>query len=176
MDKKWYAIRVVTGREKKAKENIERELDIENLTEYVDNILLPTEKEYKLRNGKKFSRERIVFPGYLYIQASLLGELPRTIKHTDMVVNFVLDGRGNPAEVRQSEIDRIMGNVEKSKEGKVPYIVGEEVNVVDGPFATFKGEVSDVNEDKEKLKVVVKIFGRETPVDLNYMQVEKIKS
>lgn len=175
MENKWYAVRVVTGKEKKAKENIERELEFEKLEKYVNNILLPTEKEYKLRNGKKYSREKIVFPGYLYIEANLIGELPRLLKKTDCVVNFVLDGRGKPAEVKQTEIDRIMGNIQKSVEGKIPYVVGESVNVIDGPFLNFKGEVTEVNEEKEKLKVIVKIFGRETPIDLNYMQVEKYK-
>jgi len=170
---KWYALRVVSGKEKKAIENLEFELDVNDLNKFVENLLLPMEKEFKLKNGKKVSKEKLTFPGYLLLQADLNGELERIVKRTNFIIEFIGDS-GQPTALKQKEVDRIIGKIEETAdENYVPYIVGEFVDIVDGPFSTFKGEITEVNEAKKTLKVNVAIFGRVNAVDLSYLQVEK---
>jgi transcriptional antiterminator NusG len=176
--KKWYVIRAVSGKEKKVKQQLELEIDRQKLNDYVDQVLIPTEKIYQIRNGKKISKERNYFPGYVLIEAALIGEVEHVIKSMNNVIGFL--GRekgGDPLPMRQSEVNRILGKVDElsdtDAEMEIPFVVGESVKVVDGPFNNFNGVIEEVNEDKKKLKVMVKIFGRKTPLELSYLQVEK---
>jgi len=171
---KWYALRVVAGKERKAMENLEFELDVNNMNKYVANLLLPMEREYKIKNGKKTSRDRLTFPGYLLFEATLIGELPRIVRRTNFIIEFTGDNYGKPAPLRQFEVDRIIGKIEEEKDiTNIPYIVGETVDIIDGAFATFKGEITEIDEVKELISLNVTIFGRETPVTLSYLQVDK---
>ena len=176
--KKWYVIRAVSGQEKKVKQYIETEISRLGMENYVSQVLIPTEKVYQIKNGKKVSKERSYFPGYVLIEANLVGEIPHTIKNIPGVIGF-LGAKGNeePVPLRQSEINRILGKVdelaESNEELNIPFIVGETVKVVDGPFNSFSGIIEEINEEKKKLKVMVKIFGRKTPLELSFMQVEK---
>lgn len=174
--KKWYVVRAVSGKEKKVKEYLESEINRLNLQDYISQILIPTEKIYQVRKGKKISKERNYFPGYVLIEAALVGEIPHIIRNIPNVLGFL--GSGNePSPIRASEVKRILGKVDElAEQGEginVPFIVGETVKVIDGPFNSFSGVIEEINEDKKKLKVMVKIFGRKTPLELNFMQVEK---
>jgi len=178
LDKKWYVVRAVSGKEKKVKELIDTEIVRYNLHDYISQILIPTEKVYQIRNGKKISKERNFFPGYVLIEASLTGEVPHIIKNVNGVIGFLgTEKGGDPVPLRMSEVNRILGKVdelsENNEELSVPYVVGETVKVTDGPFNSFSGIIEEVNEEKKKLKVMVKIFGRKTPLELGFMQVEK---
>lgn len=174
--KKWYVVRAVSGGEKKVKQYIESEINRLGLHDYISQILIPTEKVYQIRKGKKISAERNYFPGYVLIEAALVGEIPHIIKNVPGVIGFLGSG-DNPVPLRQSEVSRILGKVdelsEKDEELNIPFIVGETVKVTDGPFNSFTGVIEELNEEKKKLKVMVKIFGRKTPLELSFMQVEK---
>ena len=173
---KWYVVRVITGQEKKIKDYIELELEREKLSSFVKNILIPLEKVVQLRNGKKVTREKNFFPGYVLIEVSLETEVFHTIKGVNGVVGF-LGNKDEPIPMRDSEIERILSKVNAMQDEveslEVPFMVGETVRIIDGPFNTFIGTVDHVNENAKRLKVIVKIFGRKTIVELNYMQVEK---
>lgn len=176
--KHWYVVRAISGKEKKVKEAIESEIKAMGLQDYVTQVLIPTEKVFQIRNGKKISKERSYLPGYVLIEAALIGEVPHTIKNITNVIGFLgAEKKGDPIPLRISEVNRILGKVdelaETSEEINIPFVVGEAVKVVDGPFNTFEGVIEEVNEEKKKLKVMVKIFGRKTPVELGYLQVEK---
>jgi transcriptional antiterminator NusG len=176
--KKWYVIRAISGKEKKVKEYIEAEIKANGLQDYVEQILIPTEKVFQIRNGKKVSKERNFLPGYVLIEAALVGEVPHIIRNINNVIGFLgAEKRGEPLPMRQSEVNRMLGKVDELAESdeaiNIPYIVGEPVKVIDGPFNGFDGIIEEVNEEKKKLKVMVKIFGRKTPLELGYMQVEK---
>ena len=174
----WYVLRVMGGKEKKTVSFIEKEIDRLKMNKFVSQILVPTEKVYQIRNGKKVSKERNFFPGYVLIEADLVGEIPHTIKAIPGVIGFLGATKGGePVPMRQSEVNRILGKVdelaETEEELKIPFVVGESVKVIDGPFNNFSGVIDDINEDKKKLKVMVKIFGRKNLLELSYMQVEK---
>jgi len=174
--KKWYVVRAVSGKEKKVKEYIESEINRLGMQDFLSQVLIPTEKVYQVRKGKKISKERNYFPGYVLIEAALVGELTHIIRNVPNVLGFL--GTGNePSPIRASEVKRILGKVdelaEQSEGINVPFIVGETVKVVDGPFNSFSGVIEEINEEKKKLKVMVKIFGRKTPLELTFMQVEK---
>jgi transcriptional antiterminator NusG len=174
--KKWYVVRAVSGKEKKVKEYIESEINRLGLQDFLSQVLIPTEKVYQVRKGKKISKERNYFPGYVLIEAALVGELTHIIRNVPNVLGFL--GTGNePSPMRASEVKRILGKVDElAEQGEginVPFIVGETVKVIDGPFNSFSGVIEEINEEKKKLKVMVKIFGRKTPLELNFMQVEK---
>jgi transcriptional antiterminator NusG len=176
--KKWYVLRAIGGKEKKVKEYIENEIAIGDLKGYVDQVLIPTEKVYQIRNGKKISKERNFFPGYVLIEAALVGEVAHTLRNFPNVIGFLGDTKGgDPVPMRQSEVNRILGRVdelaETDEELNIPYVVGETVKVIDGPFNGFNGTIEEINEEKKKLQVMVKIFGRKTPLELSFMQVEK---
>ena len=176
--KRWYVIRAISGKEKKVKELLELEIDRHKLNNYVEQVLIPTEKVYQIRKGKKVSKERNFFPGYVLIEAALVGEVEHVIKSMSNVIGFLGGVKGgDPLPMRQSEVNRILGKVdelaENDEEMNIPYVVGESVKVIDGPFNNFNGIIEEINEEKKKLKVMVKIFGRKTPLELNYMQVEK---
>ncbi len=176
--KKWFVVRAISGQEKKVKVQIEAEINRNKLSDFVSQVLIPTEKVYQIRNGKKVSKERSYFPGYILIEAALVGEIPHIIKNITGVIGFLGETKnGDPVPLRLAEVNRILGKVdelaEKDEEMSVPYIVGEAVKVIDGPFNSFSGIIEEINEEKKKLKVMVKIFGRKTPLELNFMQVEK---
>lgn len=176
--KKWYVLRAIGGKEKKVKEYIENEIAVGDLKGFVDQVLIPTEKVYQIRNGKKISKERNFFPGYILIEAALVGEVAHTLRNFPNVIGFLGDTKGgDPVPMRQSEVNRILGRVdelaETDEELNIPFVVGETVKVIDGPFNGFNGTIEEINEEKKKLQVMVKIFGRKTPLELSFMQVEK---
>ncbi len=174
---KWYVVRSISGKENKVRDYIENEIRSLGLGDYVKQILIPTEKVYQIRKGKKISKERNFFPGYILIEAALTGEVPHAIKNVTGVIGFLGDKNGAPVPLRISEVNRILGKVdelaESNEEINIPFIVGETVKVIDGPFNSFSGVIEEINEEKKKLKVMVKIFGRKTPLELSFMQVEK---
>lgn len=174
--KKWYVVRAISGKEKKVKQYIESEINRLNLQDFISQVLIPTERVYQIRKGKKISKERNYFPGYILIEAALVGEIEHIIKNVPDVLGF-LGTKGEPDPLRPSEVNRILGKVDElselGEEVNVPFIVGETVKVVDGPFNSFSGIIEEINEEKKKLKVMVKIFGRKTPLELGFMQVEK---
>ena len=178
---KWYVVRVISGQEKKVKAYLENEIEREKLQEYIPQVLIPSEKVYEMRNGKKRVRERNFFPGYVLVAADLNhGEAKHVITSIPGVLHFLGSGGGaskEPVALRQNEVNRILGKVDETDELEekleTPFIVGESVKVMDGPFSGFTGTVEEVFEERKKLNVMVKIFGRNTPVELNYMQVEK---
>ena len=174
--KNWYVIRAISGKEKKVKEYLESEIKRLQLEDYITQVLIPQEKVYQIRKGKKISKERNYFPGYVLIEATLTGEIPHIVKNIPNVLGF-LGTKGEPDPLRPSEVNRILGKVdelaEQGEEVNVPFIVGETVKVIDGPFNSFSGIIEEINEEKKKLKVMVKIFGRKTPLELSFMQVEK---
>jgi transcriptional antiterminator NusG len=177
-DKKWYVVRAISGKEKKVKDFIESEIKAVGLEDFVAQVLIPTEKVYQIRNGKKVSKERNFFPGYVLIEAALVGEVPHVIKGVNNVIGFLGGEKGgDPMPLRQSEVNRILGKVDELAETDetltIPFVVGETVKVIDGPFNNFNGVIEEINEEKKKLKVMVKIFGRKTPLELGFMQVEK---
>ncbi|MGN7202644.1 transcription termination/antitermination protein NusG [Pedobacter sp. SAFR-022] len=174
---KWYVVRAVSGKEKKVKQYIDSEISRLGLSERVPQVLIPMEKYYQMKEGKKIAKERNFYPGYVLIEAQLDGELEHVIKGVNSVIGFLGDKNGTPVPMRQAEVNRILGKVDEmsqqSEVMSVSYYVGENIKVMDGPFNGFTGVIEEVNEEKKKLKVMVKIFGRKTPLELNYMQVEK---
>jgi transcriptional antiterminator NusG len=176
--KRWYVLRAIGGKEKKVKEYIDNEIANGDLKELVTQVLIPTEKVYQIRNGKKISKERNFYPGYVLVEASLLGEVAHTLRNVPNVIGFLGDTKGgDPVPMRQNEVNRILGRVDElagtDEELNNPYVVGETVKVIDGPFNGFNGTIEAINEEKKKLQVMVKIFGRKTPLELSFMQVEK---
>lgn len=174
--KKWYVIRAINGSEKKVKQYIENEVTRLKLDDYVSQVIVPTEKVYQISKGKKISKEKNYFPGYVIIEVALVAELKHIITNVPGVIGF-LSNKGEPTPMRASEIRRILGKMDelsdKDETINEPFIVGETVRVTDGPFNSFTGIIEEVNEDKKKLKVMVKIFGRKTPLELSFLQVEK---
>ena len=174
---KWYVLRAVSGKEAKVKEYLEALLKKdEMLAAHVNQVLLPTEKYAQLRNGKRVVKEKLFLPGYVLVEANLQGEVAHTLRFIPNVLGF-LGGLDNPSPVRQADINRILGTAEetiiRNEEPSVPYMVDEAVKVIDGPFSGFSGIIEEVNTEKRKQKVMVKIFGRKTPLELAYNQVEK---
>ena len=174
IEKKWYVLRAVSGKESKVKEYLEADIRNSDLGEYVSQVLIPTEKVYQVRNGKKIVKERSYLPGYVLVEAALVGEVTHHLRNTPNVIGF-LGGMDNPTPWRTSEVNRILGIVDgqPEMEENIPYEIGETVKVTEGPFSGFSGLIEEVNSEKKKLKVMVKIFGRKTPLELGFMQVEK---
>ena len=174
IEKKWYVLRAVSGKETKVKEYLEADIKNSDLGEYVSQVLIPTEKVYQVRNGKKIVKERSYLPGYVLVEAALVGEVAHHLRNTPNVIGF-LGGLDNPTPLRASEVNRILGVVDGLLEmdDNIPYEVGDAVKVTEGPFSGFTGLIEEVNGEKKKLKVMVKIFGRKTPLELGFMQVEK---
>lgn len=178
IQRKWYVLRAIGGKEKKVKEYIESEIASAGLQDYVSQVLIPTEKVYQIRNGKKISKERNFYPGYVLVEAALVGEVPHILRNVTNVIGFLGDTKGgDPVPMRLSEVNRILGKVDEltgsDEELTIPFVVGETIKVIDGPFNGFNGIIEEINEEKKKLKVMVKIFGRKTPLELGFMQVEK---
>lgn len=179
-NKKWYVLKTVSGQELKVKTYIENEIQYHNLQDFVGQIIVPMEKVIQMRNGKKIQKEKVHYPGYVMIEAELAGEVPHLIKNIPGVISFLSATKGgDPVPMRQAEVNRMLGRVDELAESddalvNIPYMVGETVKVIDGPFNGFNGTIEKINEDKRKLEVMVLIFGRKTPLELSFMQVEKI--
>jgi transcriptional antiterminator NusG len=175
LEKKFYVLRAVNGKENKVKQYLEAEIKNSNLQDYITQVIIPTEKVIQQRNGKRVVKEKAYLPGYIIIEAILVGEVMHFLKNVNYVIGFL--GGTKPLPLRSSEVKRILGTVdalqEQAEEFEVQYIIGETVKVTFGPFSGFHGEIEEIDSDKKKLKVMVKIFGRKTPLELGYMQVEK---
>lgn len=176
--RKWYVVRAISGQEKKVKQYIEVEVNRLKLTDYIVQVLIPTEKIIQVRNGKKVAKERSFYPGYVLLEAALVGEIPHMIKNLPGVIGFLGETKGGaPVPMRLAEVNRILGKVDELSEAEgtmsVSYLVGESVKVINGPFNGFNGVIEEINEEKKKIKVTVKIFGRKTPVELGFGEVER---
>ncbi len=175
-DMKWYVLRAITGKESKVKEYIDAAIGNGAFGGYVAQVLVPTEKVVQVRNGKRIVADRILYSGYVYVQAAMVGEICHALRNVPNVVG-ILGGMDNPVPMRQSEVDRLMGNVESENveiDTSFSFLVGEQVKVTDGPFASFNGVINEVNAERKKLTVLVKVFGRETALNLGFGQVEKL--
>jgi len=177
--KKWYVVRAVSGQENKIKAYIEQEVNRVGMADYVSQVLVPTEKVVQVKDGKKISKERVYFPGYVMIEANLTGEIPHIIKSITGVIGFLGETKGGEAvPLRLSEVNRMLGKVDElsvtTENVNIPFTIDETVKVIDGPFNGFNGTIEKINEEKRKLEVMVKIFGRKTPLELSFMQVEKV--
>jgi transcriptional antiterminator NusG len=173
-EKKWYAVHVLSGHEKKVKAYLENEINAAKLEDRITNILIPSEEVTEMRDGKKRTRDKVFFPGYMLVEMVLDKDTQHLVLSTPGVTNFV-GPKNKPQPLRKEEIDRILGKVEESKAREVlevPFRVGDPIRVIDGPFSDFTGFVQEVNEEKKKVKVLVSIFGRPTPVELDFLQVE----
>jgi len=176
---KWYVVRAISGKENKVKEYIESALVTSSLfREYVSQVLIPTEKVVTLKNGKRTIKERNLLPGYVLVECNLTDECYPLLRNIPNVLGFLSDSKSStkPAPVPQSEINKIVGNVEVEEEellNEELFMAGEKIKVTDGPFNGFNGVISEVMQDKRKLKVVVTIFDRQTPLELGFNQVAK---
>ena len=177
-ERRWYSLRVISGKERSIKERLEKEITTEGWQDYVTQVVVPSKKEYKVRNGKKVIQERNILPGYILIEAlpaKIKGDLANHISTLPNIIHFL--GKNDPIPMSTMEVNRLLGKVDESAEAgetlMEPFIVGETVKITEGAFADFVGEILEVNLEKKKLKVVVKIFGRGTEMELNFMQVEK---
>ena len=176
---KWYVVRAVSGQENKVKAYIETETARLGMADYISQVLVPTEKVVQIKDGKKTAKDKVYFPGYIMIEANLTGEIPHIIKSIPGVIGFLGEVKGGDAvPLRQSEVNRMLGKVDelsiKEDSMAIPFTIGETIKVVDGPFNGFNGTIEKINEEKRKLEVMVKIFGRKTPLELGFMQVEKV--
>lgn len=176
---KWYVVRAVSGQENKVKAYIETETTRLGVADYISQVLVPTEKVVTVRDGKKIAKDKVYFPGYIMIEANLTGEIPHIIKSIPGVIGFLGETKGGDAvPLRQSEVNRMLGKVDelsvKEDTVAIPFTLGETIKVIDGPFNGFNGTIEKINEEKRKLEVMVKIFGRKTPLELSFMQVEKV--
>jgi len=173
---KWYIVHAYSNFEKKVAESIREQAKNQGLEENFSEILVPTEEVVEIRRGRKINAERKFFPGYVLVKMNLSDEAYHLIKNTPKVTGFLGSG-SKPMPVSEKEVQRIVGAIEEGVEKPktvVLYEVGENVRVIDGPFASFNGSVEQVDEEKARLRVTVSIFGRATPVELEYAQVEKI--
>jgi transcriptional antiterminator NusG len=174
VEKKWYVVRTYSGHENKVRAYIENEVAQAGLGEHVGSVIVPSEKVFEMKDGKKKSKTRTFFPGYILVEAALDKTVTHLILNAPSVISFV-GPRNAPAPLQAAEVRRLIGKIEERKDVEVievPFKVGEAVKVTDGPFNNFTGFVQEVNEEKMKLKVMVSIFGRKTPVELDFSQVE----
>lgn len=175
MPKSWYAVHTIAGHENKVRDVLTRRAQVEGLWDYdLFEILIPTEKELHTRNGKRVEKDKKVFPGYILVNMVMSDDAFKLVKSTSGVTGFVQSGN-KPIPLEDYEVRRIMTNLEASKEApKVAWNKGENIRVVEGPFSDFTGKIEEVTTEKEKLKVLINIFGRDTPVELDFNQVEKL--
>lgn len=174
MDYKWYVVRTFSGHESKVKTILENEIKFRGLEDYIKQVLIPVEKVFEVRDGKKRSKNKNFFPGYVLIEAYLDKKIIDFILGTPSVMGF-LGSRNNPQPIHQEEIKRIIGKISESEDTarlENPFRVGDSVKITDGPFNNFNGTVQEVNNEKFKLKVMVSIFGRKTPVEIDFTQAE----
>ena len=176
--KKWYVVKVISGKEAKIQILIENEIQRNNLEDYVGDILVPTEKTFHIRDGKRIQKDKTLFPGYIYIEANLAGELPHVVKSIPGVIGFLSGVKGgDPMPLSKKEVNRILGKLDElalnSGSVHIPFKEGDQVTVTDGPFKSFEGIVESVNPERNKVTVMVRFFGRKTPLDLNYYQIKK---
>jgi len=173
---KFYVLRAISGKENKVREYLESLIKNSDLGDYVSQVLIPTEKTYTVRNGKKVVKERAYLPGYVLVEANLVGEVAHRLRMIPNVLGF-LGGTDKPIPLRPVEVSRILGTVdelqEQPEEMEIQFYVGETVKVTYGPFNGFSGIIEEVNVKNKRLKVIVKIFGRKMPLELSYVQVEK---
>ena len=177
--KKWYVVRAVSGQENKVKAYIENEINRLGMGDYISQVLVPTEKVVTVKDGKKIIKDKVYFSGYVMIEANLAGEIPHIIKSISGVIGFLGEVKGgDPVPLRLSEVNRMLGKVDElavtTDTHSIPFNIGETIKVIDGPFNGFNGTIEKINEEKRKLEVMVKIFGRKTPLELGFMQVEKV--
>lgn len=174
--KNWYVLRSVSGKEIKLKDYIEAAMKLNStLNDNIFQVLVPTEKQATLRNGKRVEKEKLRLPGYVFVEATLDGDVAHMLRFMPNCLGF-LGGLDNPTPVPQKDINRMLGAAEEAElknESATDFVVNETVKVTDGPFSGFSGVIEEVNAEKQKLKVMVKIFGRKTPLELGFMQVEK---
>jgi transcriptional antiterminator NusG len=183
VQKEWYVVRAIGGKEKKVKEYIETEIRHRHLENRITQVLIPTEKIVAIRNGKKVSKDKVSYPGYVLVEADFTGDIPHILRNIPNVLGFLGDSREDgrsmkATPLRAAEVARILGRVDEMSASEdetmeVPFLVGETVKVTDGPFSSFSGTVDEIDDTRKKLKVSVKIFGRKTPLELNFTQVEK---
>lgn len=176
---KWYVIKTISGQESKIKNYIITEIKRENCEDFLGQIIIPMEKVIQIKNGKKITKEKVHFPGYIMIQANLIGEIPHIIKKIPGVISFLSSTRGGtPIPMRKKEVDRMLGRMDElldlDDSLSIPFVINETIKVIDGPFNGFNGTIEKINEEKRKLEVMVLIFGRKTPLELSFMQVEKL--
>ena len=177
--KKWYVVRAVSGQENKVKAYIENEINRLGMGDYISQVLVPTEKVVTVKDGKKIVKDKVYFSGYVMIEANLAGEIPHIIKSISGVIGFLGEVKGgDPVPLRLSEVNTMLGKVDelavKTDTHSIPFNIGETIKVIDGPFNGFNGTVEKINDEKRKLEVMVKIFGRKTPLELSFTQVEKV--
>jgi len=176
-EKKWYALRVYSGKEARVKAHIENEVKLQDIEKKIGNIIIPSENIIEMKDGKKRVKNRTFFPGYMIIEMELDNQTMHVISNAPGVVSFV-GPKNEPTPLRPGEVKSILGKIEKSREtevkGKIsiPFKVGDPIRVVDGPFNDFTGFVEEINEEKNKVKVNISIFGRPTPVELDFLQIE----
>lgn len=173
---KWYVLRTMTGKELKVKEYIDAAVSKGNLQGYVGQTLVPTEKVVQVRSGKRVVSDRVMYSGYVYVQAEMVGEIASILRNMPNVFG-ILGGLEHPEPVRQADIDAMLGAAEKESEdmnSETSFMVGEQVKVTEGPFSSFNGVINEVNNERKKLTVLVKVFGRETALNLGFGQVEKL--
>lgn len=175
--KHWYVLRAIGGKEKKAKEALDAEILRNGMSDIVSPAVVPVEHVYQQRNGKKVMKEKILFSGYVFVEAALDKEAEYVISNVPNIIDFLRDKKNNPEPMRASEVARMIGKADELSDEtadiEVPFVVGETVKVTDGPFNGFSGEIEGINAEKKTLSVMVKIFGRKTPLELGYLQVEK---
>jgi len=172
---KWYALRVINGKEKKVKEHIDKLINSNNYNNIVKNIILPVNKVYKIRKGKKYLIDKNYYPGYLLIESDLNGEIQHIIEKSTNVIGFLKDGK-TPTPLRDNEVKRILNQMDEGKKTEIdiPYVVDEYIEIINGPFTSFNGTITYIDNIKKRVKVDVKIFGRNTPVELEFHQISKI--
>ena len=181
---KWYVLRVVSGKERSVKEYLDKDIARNGWTNIIKQVFLPMEKVYKVQNGKKVMREKNYFPGYVMLEVEdgkLSDDVVQHVSNISNIMHFLTDGKGSKGNIislRKAEVNKMLGKVDEMNDMGVsisePYIIGETVKIIEGPFNDFNGVIEEVNDEKKKLKVTVKIFGRSTPVELSYVQVDKL--